>query len=348
MNFRLTLQHGIGLQQLFLDLIHLLALPTHCRHIWHHQLTGLWSRVRRMSVGSLPNWQRNKCSLPVPLSTDIPLTAFLQSCVWRSLFSPIVTIIASYYHHRNYFGGQMYPRHDSDDVRSQSCYVSTSWLLCWGTFFKIMLWIINRIKSDPPCRMTPGIGIISTLQQDESDPEPRKDRKEVGTSCWMTVDQLDIQIQLCSAKRQEGAQNTHAKTRSHYFADYFLSPRVAEHTSYVNYQLFKIMLCLLCAVVQPWSRHECQWPISLACLWWPCSFGKLWEPDQISKNPNLSLHLDRAASWGGALISMMGWMPTKKKPQKTGWHIKKYIIYLLLPSIIPLPKGLFKVENYSG
>lgn len=55
MNLRLTLQHGIGLQQLFLDLIHLLALPTHCRHIWHHQLTGLWSRATRKSVGSLAN-----------------------------------------------------------------------------------------------------------------------------------------------------------------------------------------------------------------------------------------------------------------------------------------------------
>lgn len=40
-NLRLTLQHRIGLQQLFLDLVHLLALPTHCRHIRHHQLTGL-------------------------------------------------------------------------------------------------------------------------------------------------------------------------------------------------------------------------------------------------------------------------------------------------------------------
>lgn len=39
----LTLQHGIGLQQLFLDLIHLLALSTHRCHIWHHQLTGLWN-----------------------------------------------------------------------------------------------------------------------------------------------------------------------------------------------------------------------------------------------------------------------------------------------------------------
>lgn len=38
----LTLQHGIGLQQLFLDLVHLLALPTHRCHVWHHELTGLW------------------------------------------------------------------------------------------------------------------------------------------------------------------------------------------------------------------------------------------------------------------------------------------------------------------
>lgn len=28
---------------------------------------------------------------------------------------------------------------------------------------------------------------------------------------------------------------------------------------------------------------------------------KLWEPDEISKNPNLSPHLDRAASWGGGI-----------------------------------------------
>lgn len=33
MNLRLTLQNGIGLQQLFLDLIHLLALPTNRCHI---------------------------------------------------------------------------------------------------------------------------------------------------------------------------------------------------------------------------------------------------------------------------------------------------------------------------
>ena len=38
----LTLQHRVGLQQLFFNLVHLLALPTHRRHIGHHQLTGLW------------------------------------------------------------------------------------------------------------------------------------------------------------------------------------------------------------------------------------------------------------------------------------------------------------------
>lgn len=52
MNLRLTLQHGIGLQQLFLDLVHLLALPTNRCHIWHHQLTGLWSTERQTHIKS--------------------------------------------------------------------------------------------------------------------------------------------------------------------------------------------------------------------------------------------------------------------------------------------------------
>lgn len=42
----LTLQHGVGLQQLLFDLVHLLALPTHRRHVWHHQLTGLWKAIQ--------------------------------------------------------------------------------------------------------------------------------------------------------------------------------------------------------------------------------------------------------------------------------------------------------------
>lgn len=50
----LTLQHGIGLQQLFLDLVHLLALPTHRCHIWHHQLTGLWSTDTQINIRVKP------------------------------------------------------------------------------------------------------------------------------------------------------------------------------------------------------------------------------------------------------------------------------------------------------
>lgn len=147
----------------------------------------------------------------------------------------------------------------------------------------------------------------------------------------MTADQIDIQIQSCSATPKEGVQNTHAKIRSHYVADNFLSLRVTERTSFVIYYRFRIMLCLLCAVLQAWTRHECQWPISSARLWWPCSFRKLWEPDEISMNPNLSPHLDRAASWCG------GFNIRDRLNRKTGQHITQYIICLLFSSISPLP-----------
>lgn len=40
----LTLQHGVGLQELLLHLVHLLPFAAHGRHVGHHQLAGLCRR----------------------------------------------------------------------------------------------------------------------------------------------------------------------------------------------------------------------------------------------------------------------------------------------------------------
>lgn len=154
MNLRLTLQHGIGLQQLFLDLIHLLALPTHRRHVWHHQLTGLWSRATRVSVGG---GTRAVCP-SLSLHPTLPESACLLPCVRAGstrlglfLFSPMVTIIASYYHHRSHFQCvNVLKTWVRDDASSQTCYVSTGWLHeAWGMFFKIIPWIIKKAQKWP-------------------------------------------------------------------------------------------------------------------------------------------------------------------------------------------------------
>lgn len=161
MNSRLTLQHGIGLQQLLLDLIHLLALPTHRRHVWHHQLTGLCSRAAsHVSVQS--------------------------PCAWATT----VTVIASYNYHRNEFGGWMYPRHDSEKMDVLGLVMLALADCCtWGMFSKISIQIRNGLRRGTPCRRTAGIGIISALQHDEW-PRTKEGggggRKEADTACWMT------------------------------------------------------------------------------------------------------------------------------------------------------------------
>lgn len=249
-------------------------------------------------------WQRNKGGVPDPLYTQHSLKRMLAAmCPCRIhasgtlLFRPMVTIIASYYHHRSHFSAWMYSRREPEMMWVLRLVM---WALAgccaWGMFSKIILWIIKRLKSDPPCRMPAGIGIISSPPARWEWPRTKgsRDRKEADTSCWMTADHTNTVM-------FSQTQGRSAKIRSHYFADYFLSVRVAEHTAFVISPRFRIMLCLLHAELQPWTRHECQWPISLVRLWWPRSFTKLREPDEISKNPNLSLHLDRAASWSGGL-----------------------------------------------
>lgn len=220
----------------------------------------------------------------------------------------------------------------------------------WGMFSKITFWIISRLKSNPPWRMTAGIGIISALQQDEWPKTMKggikKKKHWLLDDCWS-----DWHPNPCSAKPKEEVQNIYARIRIHYFTDYFLSLRVTEHTSFVIYHRFRIMLCLLCAVLQPWTRRECEWPISSVHLWWPCSIRKLWEPDEISKNPNLSPHLDRAASWGVGFnirdrLNKHQKTERKKKEKRKNITVQ-FIICVLSSSIIPLPKGIFKVKNYS-
>lgn len=115
MNLRLTLQHGIGLQQLFLDLIHLLALPTHCRHIWHHQLAGLWSRATGMSVESLPNLAEEQEQRAHPSLRRHSLS-HIPAAERRSRIHMSGTVIASHHphhHHCNDFSGWLYWRHES-------------------------------------------------------------------------------------------------------------------------------------------------------------------------------------------------------------------------------------------
>lgn len=153
MKLRLTLQHGIGLQQLFLDLVHLLALPTHCRHIWHHQLAGLWSRATRMSVGSKPG-RGARAACP---SLSAQTFLFPHSCSRAS--------------ERDLYVGDCYC------ITSPSSSSPKTWIRhCWGrgVFSRMILWIIKRLRSDTPCRMPAGIWRDDPDARG-SDPEPGKE-----------------------------------------------------------------------------------------------------------------------------------------------------------------------------
>ena len=70
----LTLQHRVGLQQLFFNLVHLLALPTHRRHIGHHQLTGLWEATHTHT--------HTHIYISTTVSPKFPLTSWPQSPIW--------------------------------------------------------------------------------------------------------------------------------------------------------------------------------------------------------------------------------------------------------------------------
>lgn len=179
MNLGLTLQHGIGLQQLLLDLIHLLALPTHRRHIWHHQLTGLWSRATRMSVGSQPNLAEEQLQCGCPSLLQYPLSHILAAmCLFRIYAPWTLGLVQRWWllHHVTLTAiismdgcardmNQRWCRLSDMLCLRQSC---PDRLLCTRHVLqKLLFGIINRLKSGTPCRMTAGIRIISPLQQDE-------------------------------------------------------------------------------------------------------------------------------------------------------------------------------------
>lgn len=85
-------------------------------------------------------------------------------------------------------------------------------------------------------------------------------------------------------------------------------------------------------------------PYRGARLWWPCSIRKLWEPDEISKNPNLSPRLERAASWGGGWVERAPKNKKEKEKKQAGTSRDNIICLLFFQRLFLCQRAFLKFK----